>query len=117
MFGVKEQVESTARKAALFTAGGMLCAVGLAFLTVAAWLVLDEMFDTYVAAVVLGCAYLGVGLITMSRGVDRKDHKSSSTQTHESSSSEKLSPLQEVAVSFVKGVESGLATKPPHKPS
>lgn len=113
MFGIEEKVENAARKAAFFSVGGILCAVGAAFLTVAAWFVLATSYDAQTAAFVLGCVYLGAGLITVGLGTSKS--KSKRVHTTRSAKShlphEDLSPLQLMAVAFLQGFEQGSSSR------
>ncbi|MCR9127167.1 MAG: phage holin family protein [Rhodobacteraceae bacterium] len=60
---LKTEAARTARRAGL-AGGGLLCVgAGAAFLTGAAWLLLDQLAGALVAATVIGAAYLGAGLI------------------------------------------------------
>ncbi|MEO1563432.1 MAG: phage holin family protein [Pseudomonadota bacterium] len=63
--GIKQSAASAARKAGLFT-GGLLCmAVGAGFLTVAAWILLTLAHGAMIAALVIGAAYFGLGLVLL----------------------------------------------------
>lgn len=53
------------QRAAFSAVAGILMLVGLAFLTVAAWIGLAAAYSTLVAAVVIGCAYMGLGFIIL----------------------------------------------------
>ncbi len=63
MFGIEKKVTRTAKRAGLYTGGLLLCSVGVAFMTAAAWIALATALDAQIAAIVIGCAYLGVGLV------------------------------------------------------
>lgn len=110
MLGVTDKIENAARKAAFFSFGGVLCAVGAGFLTVAAWIVLDGIYSTEVAAFIIGSVYMGAGLIMVglaSRGKPDRRHGVPKTKTPEG----ELSPMQAVAVSFLQGMEQGAAVR------
>lgn len=73
------------RKIAIKTAIGLiagLCvAVGIAFLTVAAWIALADRYDCVAAAMILGCVYIAVSavlLAVISR--KRKPHRPEKSQ-------------------------------------
>lgn len=51
------------RRAGFGLGGAFLMMIGLAFLTVSAWITLVEMRDAQFASLVLGAAYFGLGLI------------------------------------------------------
>lgn len=77
MLGIKKKVEKTARKAGLMTVGAILCMVGTAFLTVAAWFALVPEFGGTIAALIIAVAYFGVGLILLGVASGRQ------SETHE----------------------------------
>lgn len=65
---IKQSAAHAARKAGLLT-GGLLCVVvGLAFLTVAAWIYLAATLDALAAASIIGGVYTGLGLILIGVG-------------------------------------------------
>ena len=66
MFGPVESKVARVGKTAVIGLGAGLClAVGLGFLTVAAWLLLVAVTDAATAATVIGATYLGAGLILL----------------------------------------------------
>lgn len=109
MFGLTRKIETAARTAAVFSIGGVLAAVGLGFLTVAAWIVLASAHSPAVAATVIGSGYLGLGLICIGLGARRKDHPQPAAVPHTQRGD--LSPMQLVAVSFLQGLEQGAAVR------
>ncbi|MBV7407777.1 hypothetical protein [Maritimibacter sp. DP1N21-5] len=72
MFGAIEmKARLAARRAAFSLAGALLLMVGLAFLTVAAWIGLVQATDTLTAALVIGGAYTGLALIAFAFAIRR----------------------------------------------
>ena len=63
MFAIEQKVARTAKRAGLLSGGLLLCAVGCAFLTVAAWFALLPIVGVEVGALIIAGAYLGVGCI------------------------------------------------------
>lgn len=59
------------RRAGFGLGGAFLMLIGLAFLTVAAWITLVEMRDAQFAALVLGAGYFGLGLVVAVLGTRR----------------------------------------------
>ncbi|MGI3168560.1 phage holin family protein [Pseudooceanicola sp. C21-150M6] len=59
------------RRAGFGLAGLCLFCIGLAFLTVAAWIALSDLRDALFAATVIGCSYAGLGLIIAVLGMRR----------------------------------------------
>lgn len=104
MFGIDQKVEKAARKAAAFSAGGLFAAVGIGFLTVAAWLVLSELRSDMFAALVIAGVYLGLSACAFGWGMIRHDrHRPTDFATRHGG----LSPAQLMAVSFLQGLEQG----------
>lgn len=69
--GVQSHLARGARRAAWATAGALLLGVGLAFLTGAAWLVLEALRGPAFAALVIGLVYAGAGLLAFGLGARR----------------------------------------------
>jgi len=69
---VKKSASEKARRAGVISAGAVISCVGVAFLTAAAWIYLSAVLDTLLAAMIIGAAYLGVGLIMIGLGANRK---------------------------------------------
>lgn len=60
---IERRVARAGRTAALSLGGGLCLAVGLGFLTAAAWITLETIADARTAALVIGATYAGIGLI------------------------------------------------------
>lgn len=60
-----DPLRRAARRTLLGGVGAALAAIGLSFLTLAAWLTLSELEGAVFAAIVLGAAYLGVGALVL----------------------------------------------------
>lgn len=103
MFGIEQKVRGAARKAGCITAGTLLASVGAAFLTAAAWIYLSAEFSSLMAAVVIGCIYLGVGAIVMAFGMGGSSEAASPPK----SSLNADTPSQMVLLSFLQGMEQG----------
>jgi hypothetical protein len=105
MFGIEQKLEKAARKAAAFSAGGLLAAVGAGFLTAAAYMLISEMRTPLFAVTTLGLIYLGLAAIAFAIGAfrpDEQDRKISAAALPGN-----LSPMQLMAVSFIQGLEQG----------
>lgn len=103
MFAIEQKVRGAARKAGCITAGSVLAAVGAAFLTGAAWIYLSAEFSALMAAIVIGCAYMGVGAVVLAFGTG-----SSESSHGESANNVKAeTPAQLVLLSFLQGMEQG----------
>ncbi|MGY9045985.1 hypothetical protein P775_17415 [Puniceibacterium antarcticum] len=60
---LRDYARRTSRAVAFSLAGALLLLVGVAFLTIAAWLTLERVGDSLLAAQVIGCVYVAGGLI------------------------------------------------------
>jgi branched-subunit amino acid transport protein AzlD len=109
MFGIEQKLERAARKGAAFSAAALIAVVGVAFLTVAGWMVLAELRSDLFAATVIGCLYLGIAAILVAYGLKRPDNQAKASASSFSASD--LSPLQLVVLSFVQGFEQGRQKK------
>ncbi|QYX57792.1 phage holin family protein [Roseovarius sp. SCSIO 43702] len=65
MFGIIEDAKDRARRAAraavVATVGGLLCLVGLGFLTAALWIIIEMEYGPLMSALVIGGLYLVLG--------------------------------------------------------
>ncbi|EAQ04846.1 hypothetical protein OB2597_06170 [Pseudooceanicola batsensis HTCC2597] len=59
------------RRAGFGLAGAFLMLIGAGFLTVAAWIALAAARDAQFAALVIGCAYFGLGALVVALGTRR----------------------------------------------
>ena len=67
--GLQDRAERAARAAALGLAGGLVLAVGVGFLTAAAWIALASAQGALTAALVIGSGYAGLGLVLVALGL------------------------------------------------
>ena len=68
MFSIKQKAAQTAKRAGLMTAGLAICLVGLGFFTLALWFYLLIEFSPLQAALIIGAAYFGLGLVLIGLG-------------------------------------------------
>lgn len=68
---IEHRLARAAQRSALAGVGTLLALVGLGFMTVAGWLVLEELRDATFAALVLGLVYLGLGIIAVACAFSR----------------------------------------------
>lgn len=61
-----------AQRAAFNAFGAILLLIGIGFLTVAAWIGLAAAFGTLIAALVIGCVFVGLGLLFMAMASIRR---------------------------------------------
>ena len=100
-----------ARRAAWATAGGGLLAVGTAFLTVAAWLVLSETRDAQFAALVIGLFYVGVGLVALALGTKRTSKPPATAAAPLTPQDGQQDVFERIAAAFGEGFQTGKAMK------
>lgn len=62
---IEEKAAQVGRRAALGLCATLLITVGLAFATVALWIVLAAVLSTLHAAAIIGLVYFGLGLILL----------------------------------------------------
>ena len=84
MFGIRHRLATTVRRAGLLSGGLVLCTIGVAFMTVSAWIALVPAIGAAYAALAISCAYLGAGLIMI--GASRRryvtPHHHAATPVH-----------------------------------
>ena len=69
-----KSIKKSLRRAGFGLGGAVLMSIGTGFLTVAAWFALAEARDTQFAALVIGCAYFGLGAIVVALGAREPSH-------------------------------------------
>jgi len=97
----------TARTAALGLAGGILLAVGAGFLTLAAWLTLLTVTTALTAAVILGCFFMGAGIMTLVivSGRKKSPQTSGTKPPHDPKDEEDI--MNQVIMTFLAGITAG----------
>lgn len=95
-----------ARMAAVGLGASIALFVGFAFLTLAAWLFLISVTTALVAALILGCTFVGIGLITLS--VMSSISKSRKRARQQAAAAAPQDPgLAGLAAAFVTGMTAG----------
>lgn len=97
-----ETIAAAGHKAALGAAGSLMVLAGAAFLTAALVILLVQMASILVALTVVGCAFIGAGLVTLAvtRGA-------TPTQSHDTATADAPALVQ----AFFQGVKSGAAAQ------
>ncbi|MGJ8616639.1 MAG: phage holin family protein [Sulfitobacter sp.] len=103
MFSIKKKATQTAKRAGLLTVGGILCAIGVGFFTLAAWLYLLTVVSALQAALIIGAGYFGIGLIMIGLGT-KKPHQPEPLRDPETARQPDVPPLLQ-ALLF--GIEAG----------
>ncbi|MCQ0093747.1 phage holin family protein [Roseovarius sp. M141] len=62
---VKDRSARAIRRALICVVGGIFVSVGLGFLTSAAWIMLEDAYSAFAAALILAGIYTGTGLIAL----------------------------------------------------
>ncbi|WP_376874533.1 phage holin family protein [Albirhodobacter sp. R86504] len=68
---LQHRIADAARRSAFAGVGAVFGLVGLGFLTVAGWLVLEATRDATFAAIVLGLVYLGISIVALAIAFSR----------------------------------------------
>jgi Putative Actinobacterial Holin-X, holin superfamily III len=121
---IKARSAHAARRAAFGAGATAFILVGVGFLTSAAWMMLAQMQSPLFAATVIGCAYVGIGLVGVGIAVSSSDTSrptidASIDASHASSEGKRAADLPPLAEAFVFGLNAGLSadqrrTKRPH---
>ncbi|SDX44965.1 phage holin family protein [Litoreibacter albidus] len=98
---IEYKAKTAARKVALSSLGGLMLAVGLGFLTAAAWMYVTLIADAMTAALVIGGAYVGLGLILMGLSSARK------VETHHATPTPASSQPPPLMQAFLQGMQAG----------
>ena len=100
---LKHTAKDTARRTAIGALGSVFVAIGVAMLTVSAWLALLLVTTPAIAALILGGAYLGVGLVIL--GLSGPDRAHRPAAAH--STAPEPDPMARLATAFLQGMETG----------
>ncbi|MBW6416908.1 phage holin family protein [Celeribacter sp. PS-C1] len=105
-----------ARRAAWVSAGGILMAVGIGFLTVAAWITLSTLRDAQFAALVIGLVYVGVGLVIVALNTRDSHAKTLEEQRAQEAYRRAACPPEDdlfarIAIAFSEGLQAGKALR------
>jgi Putative Actinobacterial Holin-X, holin superfamily III len=117
---IKARSAHAARRAAFGAGATALILVGVGFLTSAAWMMLAQMQSPLFAATVIGCAYVGIGLVGVGIAVSSSEtSRPTIDASHASSEGKRAADLPPLAEAFVFGLNAGLSadhrrTKRPH---
>ncbi len=108
--GLKSKATRTAKRAGLLSGGLLAICVGLAFFTGAAWLYLSAVTDPLTAALVLGGAYLGLGLLTIGIALSggSEDHHAA-TLAHGPARQEPQAAQPPLMQAFLHGMQAGVS--------
>ena len=98
----------TARKTAIGLGAVICIGVGAGFLTVAAWLFITSVTTALNAALIIGGAYSGVGLILIGVLSSNSQPKTETRQTHQASSSQSPDDIgPKIVEAFMTGLKAG----------
>ena len=117
---IKARSAHAARRAAFGAGATAFILVGVGFLTSAAWMMLAQMQSPLFAATVIGCAYVGIGLVGVGIAVSSSEtSRPTIDASHASSEGKRAADLPPLAEAFVFGLNAGLSadqrrTKRPH---
>lgn len=113
---IEARLALAARRAALGTVGLIMLIVGLGFLTLAGWLALSAATDPLMAALIIGAAYTGVGLLVLLVASMRRyrvpSRGSTAAAAHASPNGDMLpAAIQAFIVGLTAGINSGSSRK------
>ncbi|KJZ18558.1 phage holin family protein [Loktanella sp. S4079] len=109
MFSViKHNIQTQAKRAALGLSGVVLLTVGIGFLTAAAWMTLAMLADNRIAALILGAAYFGLGLIFLAVSKSTTVGHSHSAPPPPAPQSD---PIAGMTAAFVQGLNAGISAR------
>jgi multisubunit Na+/H+ antiporter MnhC subunit len=111
MFSIKQKAMQSAKRAGFMTGGFAFCAVGLGFFTLAAWFYLSIEFTALQAALIIGAAYFGVGLVLVGMGKS-STHLADPTPQHPAPEQPDAPPLVQA---LMYGIQAGINTSKPKR--
>lgn len=102
------------RRALMLCVGGVLVAVGIGFLTSAAWIALEDAYSSLAAALIIAAFYLGVGLIVMgiaSSSGSRDGNAPEATPLRDPAAPPRPGAMPPLAEAFIIGLNAALAAR------
>ncbi len=107
---LKSKAADTAKRAGLLTGGLLATAVGVAFLTAAAWIYLASVADALTAALVIGAAFVGLGLVLVGVASSGKSHASAhEQQTQFAQTNQHHAEQPPLMQAFLHGMQAGVS--------
>lgn len=103
--GIKHRVQDTARRAAIGAAASVLLAVGIGFLTAAAFIGIAAATSVLTACIVIGIGYVGLGLIAA--GFMAFDGFGKPKPAEPQHTAINLAPYMALATAFIQGMSAG----------
>ena len=114
---LKASAAQTARRSAFGLLGGLALVVGIAFLTVALWIVLVNVADSLTAALVIGSIYVGSALILLAFSLSGRSDPPTVRAHHRQAPPSKAEAMVGIAAAFFEGLGAGLTARPPQSGS
>lgn len=111
---VKDNARATARAAAFSVLGAIFALIGLGFLTVALWLLLQAQEGTLFAATVIGALYCAVGFAFLAfgaRGKSKSTQDPLTFQSERTSANAPREPFMQMAEGFAMGMQAGRSAR------
>ncbi|HEY9038278.1 MAG TPA: phage holin family protein [Roseovarius sp.] len=109
---LKDRSARAIRRALLGIVGGVLVAVGLGFLTSAAWIMLEDVYSAAAAAVILAGVYIGFGLIALGvASSSAKRDAAARTPLNDPATPPQPGALPPLAEAFIIGLNAALAAR------
>ncbi len=111
---IKDRSARAIRRALLSVVGGIFVAIGLGFLTSAAWIMLEDVYSAVAAALILAGIYIGIGLIAL--GVASSSARRDAATAPRTPLSDPATPprpgaMPPLAEAFIIGLNAALAAR------
>lgn len=111
---VKHRSARAIRRALICGLGGIFLAVGLGFLTSAAWILLEDAYSALSAALILAALYAGIGLIMLgivASSRSRDAHDSRTAPLRDPTTPPQPGTIPPLAEAFIIGLNAALAAR------
>lgn len=111
---IKDRSARAIRRALVSAVGGVFVAIGMGFLTSAAWIMLEDAYSAAAAALILAGIYIGIGLIAL--GVASSSAKRDAVAAPRTALNDPATPPQPGAMSplaeaFIIGLNAAIAVR------
>lgn len=100
---LEQKIEHAVRRTAFGLAASVCMAIGLAFLTVAAWIWLVAIAGALEAALIIGAIYMGVGFILLALAARRPPQRRYVAPD--------VPPMPDLASAFAQGLGRGMSLR------
>lgn len=106
---LKYSVAQGVKRTALGASGVLLMMIGAGFLTVAGWIVLVELFDAKMAALIIGAGFFGLGLVLI--GIAKAGQSRNRHMAAMAAEKTAEAPMAGLVAAFMQGMGAGTAAR------